>query len=396
MEAIQQWLDRMDVGQEVLGSEAIELLIDELIIPSRMNEDSGEIYLDCFGKMGSDCDRKRDFHFLITTTNLTAGRLVVLGTDLEDHRITLTEGLLASSAFPGVFRPRQSWDLVPGTQSEDQYIDGGVMDNLPVKDVLDKLLKLSDDDSQTGLPQIEKRPDKGPHLVLAGSLEVSRSTRFPGMSTNDSRKESKSPVPKSSGAKSPGAKIYWPELMAQTKELRYNIKLDTYSRISQHIQNLHADLVSNNIHCNNEPLNVRILAIKPEWLCSTFAFHPMLGFSKETQAESIAHGCAATLLGFGSERQHAAAWEIDSQVLPKWSNFDDALRESKNSYLDYWNGKCWLQEKRKCPFSKDELSKYRDSKEPKKSDEFTPNANTVKWLTKIHKYCCQAQTHCPH
>jgi hypothetical protein len=48
----------------------------------------------------------------------------------------LRQGLLASSAFPGVFRPRNSWEIFPTSSNQDQYVDGGVMDNLPFASVV--------------------------------------------------------------------------------------------------------------------------------------------------------------------------------------------------------------------------------------------------------------------
>jgi hypothetical protein len=39
------------------------------------------------------------------------------------------------------------------------------------------------------------------------------------------------------------------------------------------------------------PLPIKVLAVKPQCLCDTFAFHPMLGIRREDQATNIAHGC---------------------------------------------------------------------------------------------------------
>jgi len=66
--------------------------------------------------------------------------------------------------------------------------------------------------------------------------------------------------------------------------------------------------------------DVVVLAVKPQWLCGTFAFHPMLGFSRKKQTESIAHGCASTI---GAVADHFdpdnTAHAIDADSLRKWA-----------------------------------------------------------------------------
>src|SRR2546429_6669916 len=46
----------------------------------------------------------------------------------------------------------------------------------------------------------------------------------------------------------------------------------------------------------NEPLDIKVVTVKPKWLVSLFEFHSYLGFKRERQAASIAHGCASTLV----------------------------------------------------------------------------------------------------
>ena len=343
---VQQWLDRMDVGEEVLGAEALRLLIEELVIPLDFQDNPAAAPFDCFGE---------GFHFLATTTNLTRGKLKVLGRKKFDDFVTLQEGLLASSAFPGVFRPRRSWDLMPGTKETDQYIDGGVMDNLPVDSVLKEMEELAKQ------RVIEKRPEAGPHLMLAASLEVTRQNY--------------------AGSDLDSLENYWPELALRSQELKYNTKLDTFSRVAQNIQ----DLYKKNQGAH-EPVNVKVLSIKPRWLCSTFAFHPMLGFRKIMQAQSIAHGCAATLLTFGSASQYAEAWGLNKKAIPKVTDFDTALNTLKKPRRVFRKGGCWLQDK-KCPYSKAELDKSVGSDLDKK---------TKRWLSRIHKSCWKRETHQPH
>jgi len=341
---IQQWLDRMDVGAEVLGAEAIQLLIEELVVPDEYRNNESATPFNCFGD---------DFHFLATTTNLTTGKLEVLGRRNDRNKVTLLEGLLASSAFPGVFRPRRSWDLMPGTDENYQYIDGGVMDNLPLDAVLHEMQELA------ASGQIVRRPETGPHLMLAASLEVTQ------------RDESNVDMY--------GMENYWPELASRSKELRYNTKLDTFARVSDNIQ----ALCEKQKAVGKTPLNVRVLSIKPRWLCNTFAFHPMLGFRKAMQARSIAHGCAATLLAFGDAREHASAWKLNEDAIPAESSFEDALFSHSRNRSSIRSGKCWLRDV-PCPFSSVELEKLENSPLDK---------SAKKWLSRIHTSCWDAQTH---
>jgi hypothetical protein len=57
-----------------------------------------------------------------------------------------------------------------------------------------------------------------------------------------------------------------------------------------------------------------VVTVKPEWLCSTFGFHPMLGFRRRKQAESIAHGCAMTLATLYS----LGAFGVDQETYRIW------------------------------------------------------------------------------
>ena len=82
----------------------------------------------------------------------------------------------------------------------------------------------------------------------------------------------------------------------------------------------------------------------------------MLGFRKIMQAQSIAHGCAATLLTFASSSQYAEPWGLNKEAIPKVSDFDTALYELKKSRRVFRKSGCWLQNK-KCPYSRIELDK---------------------------------------
>ena len=340
---IQEWLDRMEVGEEVLGAEPIQLLIEEFVVPSAYDCEPSAAPFDCIDD---------DLTFLATATNLTKGRLEILPQVHGDT--TLTEGLLASSAFPGVFRPRRSWDLHPGTEDMDQFIDGGVMDNLPLAPVLDTMRAMADRE------ELPLRSRHGPHLMLSASLEVD---------------------PRGLGRKELHSMArYWPELRSRARELKYNTKLDNFDRVTSSMQSIYAGA-----GVMREPMRVKVLAVKPKWLCSTFAFHPMLGFRRKKQIQSIAHGCAATLLAFGGEFENVAGWRMNQACVPPMDSFDEALaRLAKLKTKKRDAGHCWLREGVNCPFSRQELDRVA-------GDELDDHSK--KWLSRIHRSCWERQTH---
>ena len=342
-DCVRLWLDRMEVGEEVLGAEPIQMLIEEFVIPQDFERNPAAAPFDSID---------RDLLLLATTTNLTRGRLEIL--PLEHGDTTLMEGLLASSAFPGVFRPRRSWDLNPGTHKIDQFIDGGVMDNLPLEPVLTEMRNMADSGT------IPLRSKHGPNLMFAASLEV------------DSRGID--------DAHLDGMASYWPELRSRAEELKYNTKLDNFERVTASIQSIHRDA-----EVLRTPMRVKVLAIKPRWLPSTFAFHPMLGFRRKTQIRSIAHGCAATLLAFGGEKENIAAWKMNMAAVPPASSFKAALKRlDKDTDSEIESGNCWLLNNVKCPFSEPELDKFKNSQ---------ISESTKIWLNKIHESCWNRKTH---
>lgn len=344
--SVQQWLDRMEVGEEVLGAEPIQMLIEEFVIPEDQRDRAMSAPFNCIDE---------NTLFLATATNLTRGELEILSSTDDDGETTLIEGLLASSAFPGVFRPRRSWDLQPGSSEADQFIDGGVMDNLPLDDVLLRMRKMAD------RGDIPLRPDSAPHLMVAASLEV------------DSPKKEERALKR--------LNRYWPEMSSRAKELRYNIKLDTFDHVADNLQTMYRA----NPHAH-APLRVKVLAIKPRWLPKTFAFHPMLGFRRSNQTRSIAHGCAMTLLAFSKVREYCDAWGLNTVSVPQEQQLEKALDS-----VGYWHsrnirrGRCWLQDQ-PCPFSQVELEKHEDSRFDKRM---------IRWLGKIHRDCWIRGTHIP-
>jgi predicted acylesterase/phospholipase RssA len=345
----QQWLDRMNAGEEVLGAEALSQLI-EYFIPTvdhaeyltRHSEDARTLH-GMFAPFLS-----KGVMLLATATNLTNGQLVALGDPFrgseEPGRVDLANALLASSAFPGVFRPRWAPEVFPDTHQIDQFIDGGVMDNLPIDAVLNVLRNASSADPGEGLVVRRPTSDSGapiPHLAFAASLEpeleaITRSDALSALET------------------------YWPALRTRAKQLGYNCKLDNYRDAAFEISRLHDQFQP---WLNGVPqqtaINLEIAALKPRWLCGTFAFHPMLGYRRAKQAESIAHGCALTLLKFReyTKEEHTDAWldawGIDRAELPVATTLDEAQArwKTRKPKPKQEVGDCWLREG-KCPFSK--------------------------------------------
>ena len=357
-EWLQDWLDRMSVGEEVLGALPLRALIDEFVIPQEWKD---RPHLAPFGSISDD------MIFLATSTNLTEGRLKLLSSFDKREPVTLIEGLLASSAFPGVFRPRRSWDLIPGTSKENQYIDGGVMDNLPLQSVLEIMRGMADGKTSEKygsqeVPnrlRIPLRPSSAPHLMLAASLEVdprSRRQVDPEILRN-----------------------YWPELSARAKELKYNDKLNTFAHVAENLQEINAK-----VDGGYDPLRVKVLGIKPQWLCNTFAFHPMLGFRRTLQAASIAHGCAATLLAMSELDEDVGAWGLNPDAVPDVDDFEQAFEKLKINRKDRMNaGKCWLNGLQ-CPYSKGSVESF---------EAFKLTNNSTRWLDKIHKACWDRRSH---
>jgi predicted acylesterase/phospholipase RssA len=276
----QEMADRYGVGLEVLGPEPLQQLIDGFVFDGKLSPGTR---LDYFG-----------FPLIGTTTNLTTGKLDILrSTNPWDPRFT--QSLLAGSAFPAVFRPRWSWEVYRHPEHVAQYADGGIMDNLPLGAVVEYLW------GKDAASRYERRP-KVPHLILTATLEPEKADWT---------------------AKEDVEKLGWAKLNARATQLRYNGKIDKFQqgqRIIRRIIKERSDKGDPDVDSPDLPLNLDVLAVKPQWLCGTFAFHPMLGFSRKKQTESIAHGCASTI---GAVADHFdpdnTAHAIDADSLRKWA-----------------------------------------------------------------------------
>lgn len=351
-ERVQGWLDRWGVGMEVLGAEPLAFLIDMHVLKGNPNAPSvsSAVPLHLFDPDG--------IFFLVTATNLTQGRLEYLGAEQgigSRNEAQLLESLLASSAFPGVFRPRSSWEVMPRSRSRDQHIDGGVMDNLP----LDAVAQFLNGAAGAGL--LASRPrvstlGEVPHLMFTASLEVDRRPA----------QEGEEEIARS-----------WFSVYRRSKEFSYNRKVDSYARMQRHLRGI----------CRTQPesgaglLDLEVLAVKPRWLCETFGFHPMLGFRRSKQAASIAHGCATTIVRFQQLRSCAAgakwtkAWGVADSVGAVEPG-RDPLRPRRVE-----RDHCWFRPAEPCPFSRSALAKA-----------LIPDA-TRREVAEIYRACGRPETH---
>ncbi len=276
----QEMADRYGVGLEVLGPEPLQQLIDGFVFDGKTDPGTR---LDHFG-----------FPLIGTTTNLTDGKLEILRhTNPWDPRFT--PSLLAGSAFPGVFRPRWSWEIYRRPEQVAQYADGGIMDNLPLGAVVEYLW------GKDSASRFERRPDV-PHLILTATLEPEKADW-----TDKEDLE----------------KLGWSKISARATQLRYNGKIDKFQQAQRDIRRIikqRADEGDPDVAAPDLPLNLDVLAVKPQWLCGTFAFHPMLGFSRAKQAESIAHGCASTICAVADHFDPSnTAHAIDVGALRNWA-----------------------------------------------------------------------------
>jgi predicted acylesterase/phospholipase RssA len=327
----QEFCDRGLVGFEILGAEPLALLIRQHVLdPERRDRHGHAVTVD--GTL-----EKGGLKFLMTATNLTRRGLRIIGFDEnenEQERVALVEALLASSAFPGVFRPRWSREIFFGDNSTDQYIDGGALDNLPLSPVV-RFMR-----SRAERNEIAYRPaDNVPHLVMTASLEPET---LP-LDEVAVRRVSQS----------------WRKSGTRAKRLQYNQKITRFARVQDDLRFLYNKYASVplTLPVGLETLDIDVVVVKPKWLCGTFGFHPMLGFRREKQAASIAHGCAATFSTIAeilrsappNRREWIARWGMVTSDL----NVPAATVLEPQMRVD---GKCHFRATTPCPFSEQALS----------------------------------------
>ena len=389
---VQEWFDRYGVGLELLGPEPLKMLIDGILFDDD-EKSSASAGFDCFAGE----DRKHPFQLIGTTTNLTRGRLELLR---YENEACLTEGLLASSAFPAVFRPRWSWEVFASPTEPAQYCDGGVLDNLPLDSVVGYL---ADRRGEKG-PRFARRPAV-PHLILAASLEPE---------PEDFNEIEPDEIDRRCGS--------WLDLRRRASELAYNGKIDKFAGTQAHIRRiLEARINERGFNPGDPhlPLNLEVVVVKAKWLCSTFAFHPMLGYRRADQAASIAHGCASTFWRL-AELFHApkkdgesdGAWQERMALAEKrraWGERKNiayqqlaASREPRKlTAAQHKAGVCWYRRPPEsggnaepeplCPFSAAVVEKRRlNDKVP---DDATRREKMALELNAIYEACGRPETH---
>ena len=408
---VQEWLNRLGVSNQVLGAEPLQLLIEEYVIDglqpaasSPANLPRRDVPFDHFLKDG--------ICFLATVTNLTGGRLEVLGLDqlfVNKQPALLGQSLLASSAFPGVFRPRWSWEFLPGSGAMDRYIDGGVTDNLPLDAVTEFLHDAAEAEIVTRRPtrEVEGKTVGVPHLLFATSLEP----RIESLSTEELRRERREATNAPPAQQLSAARLAqiehqlpwrrqqvlemadnWPKLHRRANRLRYNLKLDVYAEAQRAIRYIMDHGGGNGF----TPVDLEVIAVKPEWLCGTFAFHPMMGFRRKRQAQSIAHGCFTTLLRLGqifhgpeARPVWGEAWGLQASLLPGGAVLTPAVlrghERPKPLPTVTGTGACCIRPGITCPFSSVGTAPLAGLNMP----------STVRQLNRIYELCCQAETHQP-
>ncbi len=272
---IQKMLGWYGVGLEVLGAEPLNLLLRELVLrahPLPSPNGKKETYADDpeaadFRIFGKDVD------LIAVTTNMRTGCMEVLKSpDVpggKEGNPRLIEGLLASSAFPGAFRPQWSWEIFrkPGDRVVP-YCDGGVLDNLPFNAVIDHLKDIEKAEGASDCP----------HLVFTASLEPAAEI-WNGADGHD---------------RANNVAQSWRKVSARATVMKHNKKIEDFVRAQREVQQIYTAKQRDDYR----PVDVHVIAVKPKWLCGTFAFHPMLGFRRENQAASIAHGCFSTFEEF--------------------------------------------------------------------------------------------------
>lgn len=277
---IQDFFDRGGVGLEILGSEPLQALIELHVLERLRNEGDDDPRFIRFDRFGEAREGRRPVKFFATATNLTAGRLEILHGGEEP---SILYGLLASSAFPTIFRPRFSWEVFLNKHAREQFIDGGVIDNLP----LDKVTTYLHEQLRGNARRPTRKGEPVPHLMFTASLEVDPQVHPPASWPIEAARRS------------------WRTLSARAATFAYNRKIDAYARVQRDLRRIWKSASTSTKSV--PPVDIHLLAVKPKWLCDTFGFHPMIGFKRWKQAASIAHGCASTF---------AAVWA--DGALPHW------------------------------------------------------------------------------
>jgi predicted acylesterase/phospholipase RssA len=337
---VQDFLERSGIGVELLGAEPLRLLIEYLVLKDAK-----------YGRKATLARFRPQADLIVTATNLNKGELCVFGMDAAEGKppedVNLMEALRASSAFPGVFRPRSFAEVTPYQTCGEMLVDGGVTDNLPLYSIA-RFITAASDSRQT-----YRRPTPGgrsvPHLLLTASLEPKWS--------------------KLGNADAETVAISWMKVRKRTAQLRYNRTADSFAKAQRDIRAIWNSDVG---PPRWTPIDLEVVTVKPEWLPPTFGFHPMLGFRRELQAESIAHGCASTIAklahieeigpgwragdwGFSVDDilPNAVPWNKGHRDLPAWTRepeLEPVATVSQPEGDPELEGRCWFRGHKTCPF----------------------------------------------
>jgi hypothetical protein len=148
----------------------------------------------------------------------------------------------------------------------------------------------------------------------------------------------------------------WPALVRRAGQLAYNEKLEIFARTQRNVRAVINARAERPLGDDDwTPLDLEVVSVIPRWLCGTFAFHPMLGFRRERQAASIAHGCAATLVTLARaapDDARARAWGIDRTRLPQLAHGGSGAVFPAPQRPDR-AGDCWFRPAVPCPFSRE-------------------------------------------
>jgi hypothetical protein len=383
----QDALNRAGIGTEVLGAEPLEQIIKAHVLKTTEDRSAG------FNEF-----KQSGIHFMATTTNLTTGELDVLGSFCNElRRPALVPGLLASSAFPAVFRPRMNWELRAGSPGlPEELVDGGIADNLPIIPVYrflfyagackEKWLTL-----RPGAKAKGEAKQGRPHLILTASLEPRKQV----LKEKDLKRTAEC----------------WPSLKRRVDQLQYNVKVDSHRQTQEDLRTIQkaleemAEKEGIDVKPGFELPDVHVSCVKPEWLCGTFAFHPMLGFKRERQAQSIAHGCASTLVHLHCEQKRRPDWtpswwekfELHDGAGTECGHQDDPeilFKLDPNPTNE--QGDCCFVKGRKCPFSRAELKKVEETACRKNGREESLERlgeETITALNEIYLQCGEKKTH---
>jgi hypothetical protein len=178
----------------------------------------------------------------------------------------------------------------------------------------------------------------------------------------------------------------WWRALQRTKELGVNRKIESYKSAQRHLRDLYTAGVPTGPPHDMKPFtpaDLEVVDVRPKWLCSTFGFHPMMGFRKVRQAESIAHGCATTLLRWQEVTRDpttgpwAVAWGVDTARLDGAGVTGPMPRAD----IPYASGKCVFRADSLCPFSAPALRPLGLLPE------------TTRELEAIYRACRRPQTH---